>query len=443
MDGEWIKKNAERTGKCGDGLTWWQLGGDLYIEGQGTVDDTFIGNESIRNVVIAPGCTGIGESAFFACDLENVELPETLKHIGDNAFSVCTLRSLAIPDSVTEIGWKAFEGVEEILYNGCAQPEWYDDNWGAGNWNCDPVLRFRNSICRKRSDAPQELKHREGAEGRLNAYAGCVRWKGQIPAAGTEMDMYVESPFSCPVGGLFCAVCNRDEYYLVQAKLLSVLEWRGTSAKVRVQILQIKDMLASIEPVSEKMKAKLREQPYVYYELCGCTFDRLRWDRRQNLIHLYDITCDGSFDGSFDIYTDEDDIDHCVWWEKSTYNDGCDFVQDRILGFRKDSPYQWENELFLDRKAKAVLACRRDAKEVIIPDGIVSLKCHSFMDCPELEQITIPASVTYAAHDAFPEYVIGTSHKNGLKSLKRLILIGESKIEFYSFPRGVDIIRIP
>lgn len=99
MDDQWVKKNAEHTGQCGDGLFWWQAGGDLYIEEHGEICmDAFSWNSSIRNVKIAPGCTGIGMCAFHGCNLESVELPDGLERIDAYAFSVAAPLSLTIPD---------------------------------------------------------------------------------------------------------------------------------------------------------------------------------------------------------------------------------------------------------------------------------------------------------------------------------------------------------
>lgn len=441
MDIEWIRKNAENTGTCGEGLNWWQAGGNLYIEGQGAVASAaFISNKSIRRIVIAPGCTGIGDCAFAYCSLEHVELPEGMKHIGGIAFENCGLQTLTIPDSVEEIDFQAFNGIDSITYNGIAEPEPNDFQWGAEEWSCDPARRFHLFLHSKPDDRPSEVVHGQGNT--INAYDGCIRWDGYyshrwqaerwIP--GTEMDMHVEPPFNCAVGGLFWVVCDREEYRLAEAKLLSVLEWHESSAKVRVRILQTRDMLSTLEPVSDVVKMKLRKELYAYYEIKGCTFDRLRWDRRQDLIHLYDIGCDGSYPGYDDTYTDADGIDHAVWWKESDLKDGCVFMGDSILGFRADSPYQWVNELFINLKAKHVLGCRRDAKEVIVPDGMERLKWCAFMNCPDLEQVTIPASVTQVDWSAFDD---------DLKSLKRIILTGDSKLQDKVFPKGVEIIRKP
>jgi hypothetical protein len=62
------------------------------------------------NIVIPPGVTSIGASAFANCSkLEQITVTGSVMSIGDNAFINCTgLRSIAIPSSVTSIGVSAF-----------------------------------------------------------------------------------------------------------------------------------------------------------------------------------------------------------------------------------------------------------------------------------------------------------------------------------------------
>lgn len=203
-------------------------------------------------------------------------------------------------------------------------------------------------------------------------------------------------------------------------------------------ILQTKDVLSEIKPVNEEIIQELRKKhTYDYYTPAASAFHRSVWERNQNLLPIYDCHGEGE---TFVIYTDKDGIDHCVWWEECGYKEGCVFLRNWILGFRTDSPYQWENELFIDQNWGKVLACRKEAKTVVIPEGINTLGWQAFMDCPHLEQVTIPGSVKYI-HNAFPEYVIGTSRNDGLKNLKRIILCRESQLSDSDFPKNVAIIR--
>lgn len=75
-------------------------------------DYCFIRNEKLKEVVIEPGITQIGLSAFASCSaLSSITLPETLISIKKGAFSQCTaLNRIQIPDKVRSIEESAFDG---------------------------------------------------------------------------------------------------------------------------------------------------------------------------------------------------------------------------------------------------------------------------------------------------------------------------------------------
>jgi type II secretory pathway pseudopilin PulG len=62
---------------------------------------------TIKNVIISPGITRIGDIAFVENNsIENVSIPNTVTSIGDYAFTLCTnLETLNIPSSVNSIGY--------------------------------------------------------------------------------------------------------------------------------------------------------------------------------------------------------------------------------------------------------------------------------------------------------------------------------------------------
>lgn len=124
---------------------FWELNDDtLTITGTGDMPNSWrIGtpspwyNNNIKEVIISPGVTSIGQCAFVQCgSLESIAIPASVTRIEPSAFNGCTsLTSITIPDSVTSIGAQAFEncsslesiaipaGVESIEYDtfrGCS-----------------------------------------------------------------------------------------------------------------------------------------------------------------------------------------------------------------------------------------------------------------------------------------------------------------------------------
>ena len=112
-------------GECGaqgDNLTWVLTeDGTLTISGSGAMKN-FAGagaaapwynrRTGILSVVVEPGVTSIGRSAFYGCtNLTSVVIPEGVASIGSSAFRDCTgLTSVVIPEGVTSIGSSAFSG---------------------------------------------------------------------------------------------------------------------------------------------------------------------------------------------------------------------------------------------------------------------------------------------------------------------------------------------
>ena len=125
------------SGTCGDN-TYWELdNGVLSIGGEGAITNNSweLYSNSINEVVIGEGVTGIGNYAFRNCSsltsitipnsvisiktaafegcssLTSIEIPNSVTSIGNYAFSGCTgLTGITIPNSVTSIGGSAFSG---------------------------------------------------------------------------------------------------------------------------------------------------------------------------------------------------------------------------------------------------------------------------------------------------------------------------------------------
>ena len=112
--------SAGISGTCGQDLTWiLDDQGTLTISGTGGMEDYknstltpwYAYAEQIYRVVIAPGATHVGTSAFSGCsNLTSIELPDGIVSIGGAAFSGCgSLADIVLPESVTGIGNRAFE----------------------------------------------------------------------------------------------------------------------------------------------------------------------------------------------------------------------------------------------------------------------------------------------------------------------------------------------
>lgn len=291
-----------------------------------------------------------------------------------------------------------------------------------------------------------------GPFAKIAAYYSCIDWNKQIPEPGKQLKVTVFPNFYCKVGEVFWAsykwsylakIFNHDEVY-VEAKLLSILSLDveeaeyydgekyedGIKAEILIEILSIKDRLSFVSPVSPDDKKALQQEYHYYND--GEDFRHPQiFQTEPNIIRLFS-SCQGDLNFYDYIYTDPDGIDHLIVSIYDEFESSNVYVGDEVLGYHENIPYRWEGDLFIDWSNKAIMQCKEDVTEVVVPHGIEIISLLSFDDCPKLEKITIPDSVDTIAV-GFPR----------CPSLKEIILTGNSKLEDHQLPQNVKITRIP
>ena len=118
---------ADKTGKCGDNLSFIYVEETLTLTISGTGDMyNYEGFSSvpwndvkyrIQKIAVEQGVTSIGKYAFaYFSQLTSVSLANSIYSIGGHAFSGCrSLQSIDIPDNVVSIGEWAFSNCERLL----------------------------------------------------------------------------------------------------------------------------------------------------------------------------------------------------------------------------------------------------------------------------------------------------------------------------------------
>lgn len=115
-DTKWLNEHMGTTGQC----KWYHdLMGDLYIVGEGDMDDYASGKcpwsgLGINSVVVKDGVTSIGNNAFYGLSVANLDLPNSITRIGANACAGLYISSFDVPVNVVEIGDGAFAGCEYL-----------------------------------------------------------------------------------------------------------------------------------------------------------------------------------------------------------------------------------------------------------------------------------------------------------------------------------------
>lgn len=102
------------SGTCGTdaSYTFDAETGLLTISGTGKISDKmFLGNESIKSVIIEEGITSVGNSVFEGCtNLTSAIVPNSVSEIGYSMFYQCkNLTSVVLPDKISVIGKGMFE----------------------------------------------------------------------------------------------------------------------------------------------------------------------------------------------------------------------------------------------------------------------------------------------------------------------------------------------
>ena len=96
---------------------------DIYADGKGgtfTTEDNKLGDfvfmySNLHSINLPEGLKVIGENALYDCDLESLEIPNTVETIQNGAFiDNINLKSIVIPNSVKTIGFSLFLGCKKL-----------------------------------------------------------------------------------------------------------------------------------------------------------------------------------------------------------------------------------------------------------------------------------------------------------------------------------------
>lgn len=90
---------------------------DVVVPGNCTTigKEAFYEAYNVRSVILEEGVSKIDSSAFCACSMESITLPDSLEEIGYDAFSHCSeLENLFLPDGLKKIGKAPFANCSSL-----------------------------------------------------------------------------------------------------------------------------------------------------------------------------------------------------------------------------------------------------------------------------------------------------------------------------------------
>ena len=286
----------------------------------------------LASVSFPSGLKKIGESAFQdCCGLEEAELPPSLETIGNVAFFRCKkLRKIILPDSIVSIGMHAFTQCDQLeLIAADSKPNPYIHAF------LDDWKKQRNTVIL--SSPHHGLKYyplTQPDEG-MEVYHECVNWGKEKPALESIVDVEVTYPFCCTKGDLFVSSFGRKEY--IQGRLLEILSIESERAVIRAEIVSTGNWLSFVKRLSRDEIEKLEWQDYkiqpdmTYYSFVSPLDEK----------KFFELTFVSQFDMTFAsvIYTDEDDVDHCVQSYSKYDKIDCICYHDKVIGLHRYCPF--------------------------------------------------------------------------------------------------------
>ncbi len=289
--------------------------------------------------------TEIGRGAFQGCsELENVEIPNTVKRIMTEAFSGCYNLSTVIPESVVEVGENAFNNTP-----------YYENNWENGALYIDGILIKSNY-----SDEFQNVTVREGT---------------RVIADKAFGDNWELSSITFP-------------------ESLTHIGYSAFNNCVNLKNIKLPD---SLEYIGDNAFNGCSEIESLYF---GGNVEYIGSNSFGNCEKLYDFTIPESVTvigaGAFG---DTAYYNNSSNWENGVlYKDNC-LIAVNKAELPKKYTINNRTRVIVDN---AFFFCS-DLEEVVIPQGVEKICDFCFHSCEKLKSVNIPDTVTYIGVQAFYE----------------------------------------
>ena len=379
-------ENVIASGTCGargDNLTWVLTNdGTLTISGERKMENYT--NEirdgayrttapwgtswnQITAVVMEPGVTSIGYSAFSGCSsLTSVTIPDSVTSIGDYAFRGCSsLTSVTIPECVTSIGEETFYGCSSLT--SVTIPEGVTSVGNYAFYGCSSLT---------------SVVIPEGVTSIGNwAFHGCSSLTSvTIPEGVTKIE-----------GGTFYGCTNLESVTLPEG-LVSIEYYRGDGAFEKctsLKNIEIPDSVTSIgwsafEGCSSLTSVTIPE---------GVT--SIGENAFSDCSSLMSVTIPDSVTSVGGCaFSDCSSLTSVTIPESVTSVGGCAFSDCSSL----TSVTIPESVTSIGYR---VFSGCRSLTSVTIPEGVTNIYDSAFSDCSSLTSVTIPDSVTWIGSDAF------------------------------------------
>ena len=334
-----------------------------------------------KNTIIPNTITSIGDGAFNGCTgLTSITIPESVTSIGDYSFKDCTgLTSVTIPNSVTSIGDGAFTGVQNIVYTGTAT----GSSWGAKNLNryvegyfvYDSAAKTQLLGCSTVATGEIIIPESVTSIG-YAAFYGCTSLTSiTIPESVTSIGYHA-------FDGTFWYESQPDGVVYINDMLYTYKGNKGT--------------MSNYDRYINVKKGTKRINQYAFAQCTG----------------LRDITIPESVTsiGKYAFYS-------CTGLTSITIPEGVTYIGDNAFRdctgltrtYYKGDIAGWCNIDFDDYTSNPIAYSHNlflwnasnEVTNLVIPNGVTSIKNFAFDNCDGLTSVIIPESVTNIGESAF------------------------------------------
>ena len=361
--------------------------------------------------------TQIGEYGFYACEITEVEFPNTLWSIDNYAFGYCPLKDVILPLSVEGVSTNAFQGCPIVKY-AAKEPFYALSNW-IGYAEGDIV---ENGFIY--SPDRSELKYASAAlEGEISLPDGLTSIGGSAFSGCSGLSTISLPDGLTSIGNSAFYGCSGLSSISIPGSVNSIGNYAFNQC-IGLKTLRIEDGSDELNLGYNKYDSKLGGEGL----FSNCPLESLYLGR--------DLK-----------YDDNDYAGYSPFYNKATLETLIFGDAVTSIGYRAFYDCSGLSSISfaegLTSIGNAAFSDCSGLTSISLPDGLTSIGGYAFFGCSGLSSISFPEGMTYLGYNAFSgcSGLTSISLPGGLTSIEASAFQGCSGLTSISLPDGLTSIR--